>query len=240
MSYNYEQSSSVEFVTGNGSIIPPISVAVPHFCVAQLTNVTDQRLPAGIDAYRRNDFNGAINILATVPPKDPNIDYRLYYLRGVAKYALSKTYPTIYKTIPQIDRGICFCCDKKKMVTVPDNEATLAAKSILLNEALNDLTFTFYSTADLPNVNPKERSDISHAIAVVYKDYRNEPHTRAFVSMAVKLNPENMDARQAYEMMKRPVEIIDIQNLTRFQAHVSSSASASASASSSSAIIRTK
>ena len=216
---------------------PPITIPIPR-CIA--VNEELQKMPTItlniLEMRNTKNYEKAIEMMSLIQD-DQSVDYRMLYLRGVLKYEYSLSFPPI---IVNVEEKVppsccsCFCQNDVRIVPKQDISATLAKRFNLMNGALQDLTHAFHRSADVVNIDKKVRSDISHSIAVIYKDLNDDPRVRAFISRAVELNPDNMNARQAFECHRRPVQIVHVETHTSTHVKAVATASAEASANSSS------
>lgn len=203
----------------------------PHLTMAIPRCLRDPSSPnhSTVAALRvSGNYEGALAALAAVPRT-----YEYYYLSGVIKYEWSKTFPTLQTTRTVVSYGcMCFCKDVK-VVPADDIDATKASKAKLLDEAHQDLTLAYYVASELPGTDPRVQSDIGLAVAVVLKDLNQDAGVRAYISRAVELNADNMEARKAFEVHKKQIHTVNVQTHTKVSASATATAQANASASAS-------
>jgi hypothetical protein len=202
---------------------PPIQLPLPVLDGPWFTGIPPQ-VKFAHDQYVAGDLKSSLSTLETVSAPD----FRVLYIRGYFKLLCAKQFPTIMTSITAKE-GAC-CCETTKVYPIPDTAATMAQKAGMLKSALDDMTPAFKLSADAEGADPKFRSEISTAVASLYMEFSDECRLRAYVSRALELNPDNMEARMAHEAHKKPIHFVEVQT----QTHVTSTAIASATAYSSS------
>jgi hypothetical protein len=206
---------------------PPIEVPLPVLDGPWFIGIP-QQVKFAHDQYAAGDLTSSLSTLESISAPD----FRVLYIRGYFKLLCAKQFPTIMTSITAHE-GAC-CCQKTKVYPVPDTAATMAQKAGMLKSALDDMTLAFKLSADAEGADPKFRSEISTVVATLYMEFNDECRLRAYVSRALELNPDNMEARMAHEAHKKPVHFVEVQTQTHVTSTAIASASAHASSSSSS------
>jgi hypothetical protein len=217
MSTSHSNQVSASFSNVQGT--PPITIIIV-ILLAYLSRTQDSELQEAINFFKADNYERALNILESHPNR--LVDYCIICLRGVAKFKMSFTVAVIMINQNRLVYNCCFASNET--IQVVNHAAMFQVKQRLLTEATMDLVSAFALSEGADN---RIRSEIAHAVAVVYKEFNSESIVRAYISRAVELNPENMDARQSWEIHRKPITVVNVNSNTNITATATANSYAS-------------
>lgn len=195
----------------------------------QLNQNSDPELIEAVNLYNQNLFIDSINKLNDFISTNQN-NILAYHYRGLSYLKQAETQPMV---IRNEERTIPTCCglwSRRRMVSVNDPEETRIRRENAIKGALSNLEFAFSNLSNSAQPNNKILSSLALSIASTYYTGLDEGGTRAYISRAVELDPNNMEARKAKELHDKPTFNTYVEVQTRTTAIATAQASATAQA----------